>query len=243
MRVPFPWVIALTCVVACTGAGPDEGESADGLRGGFHGEKRLDPSVCDPAREDFTLASTNPWFPIDVGRVWEYEGEEDGETVELRITVLDETETVAGVTTRVIEEREWIDGALVEVSRNFFAATEEGTVCYFGEDVDIYEDGVVVSHEGAWRADEPGNAPGIIMPAEPWPGVRFQMELAPGIAEDEGRVVGSGPVTVPAGTFEDTIRVREHNPLDGGTDFKVYAYGVGLIVDGPAELVESSLTE
>jgi hypothetical protein len=126
---------------------------------------------------------------------------------------------------------------LIEVSRNFFAQTQDGTVCYFGETVDIYEDGEIVSHEGAWRADAAGNAPGILMPAAPSSGMSFQQEVAPGVAEDEAQIVGTGTVTVPAGTFTDTIRVREFNPLDQDKGYKIYARGVGLIVDGPLELV------
>ena len=65
------------------------------------------------------------------------------------ITVLDETKTVAGVETRVIEEREEENGKLKEVSRNFFAICKEhGDVFYFGEEVDDYEDGKIVRHSG-----------------------------------------------------------------------------------------------
>jgi len=142
-----------------------------------------------------------------------------------------------------VQEREWNDGELVEISRNFFAETREGTVCYFGEDVDIYEDGEVVSHEGAWRADAPGNAPGIIMPAHPRPGMTFDMEHAPGIAEDAGRIVGSGPVRVPVGVFREAIRVRETNRLDGEVDFKQFAEDVGLVVDGSVRLVRFQVVD
>lgn len=234
--------VGLAVVLACGGATAIEETSvASELQEGKPQEKKLDASLlCDPSRTDFTLDSTSSYFPLDVGHTWEYEGVEDDGELSLVITVLPITEIVAGVTTRVVEERETLDGELVEVSLNYYAATEEGTVCYFGEAVDIYEDGAVVSHEGAWRAGDPGNAPGIIMPPEPSAGVRFQMELAPGIAEDEGMIVGTGPVTVPAGTFDETIRVREFNPLDGGKGFKVFARDVGLVVDGPAELVSHS---
>jgi hypothetical protein len=114
--------------------------------------------------------------------------------------------------------------------------TQDGTVCYFGEEVDIYEGGVVVSHEGAWRADDDGNAPGIFMPADPQVGMTYQQEVAPGVAEDRATIVRRGSFTVPAGTFADTITVRDFNPLDGSRTTKVYARGVGLIADGPLEL-------
>jgi hypothetical protein len=43
---------------------------------------------------------------------------------------------------------------------------------------------------------------------------------------------------VPAGTFANTITVRDFNPLDGSRGTKVYAPSVGLIVDGPLALID-----
>lgn len=184
--------------------------------------------------------------------MWVYSGKEQGQTIGLQITVLGKTERFYSgqdkVTTRVVEELEWedadgdgvVDGDefVIEVSRNYYAQTEQGTVCYFGEDVDIFNEDGTVTHEGAWRADDPGNAPGIFMAAEPEVGMTFAQESAPGIAEDEATILRSGrTVTVPAGSFTDTITVRDLNPLDGGKGTKVYARGVGLIEDGPLQLV------
>lgn len=199
----------------------------------------LDIAVCAPSAGPFTLAIDNEFFPLPLGHFLLLEGEEDGAELQVLITVLDETETVAGVVTRVVEERETEDGELVEVSRNFFAQAPDGTVCYFGEDVDIYEDGAIVSHDGAWRADGVTNLPGIMMPADPKLGDRFMQEFAPGVAEDRGWIVGVGERTkVPAGTFTDTLSITEDSPLDAGiSSEKVYAAGIGLIVDEPVELV------
>lgn len=212
----------------------------------------LDPALCAPGENTFSTTIDNTYFPLPVGQRWVYQGKEGGETIGLRITVLDATETFyngrRSVTTRVVEELEWVDEnangivdpgePLIEVSRNFFAQTQDGTVCYFGETVDIYEGGVVVSHEGSWRADARGNAPGIFMPASPEPGMTFQQELAPGVAEDQATIVRIGKtVTVPAGTFENTLLVRDFNPLDGSRGTKIYAPDVGLINDGPLDLI------
>jgi hypothetical protein len=202
--------------------------------------------LCDPAKHTFSPVVTNAYFPLPVGRVWVYSGKEQGESVELQITVLDATEKFSfgggqNVTTRVVEEVEWADtnangvidspDELIEVSLNYFAQTEEGTVCYFGENVDIYENGVVDSHEGAWRADGrkglPGTAPGIFMPAAPEPGMTFQQEVAPGVAEDLATITHVG---------KTTITVRDFNPLDGSTGTKVYERSIGLIQDGPLRL-------
>jgi hypothetical protein len=209
----------------------------------------LDPSLCAPVINRFTLRIDNPYFPLQEEQRSVLQGEEDGELIGLRITVLEKTAAFYGGTirTRVVEELEWVDEngngrvngreELIEVSRNYFAQTSGGTVCYFGEDVDIYEGGVLVSHQGSWRADAPGNAPGIFMPADPKPGMEFAQEIAPGIAEDRATIVGFETVTVPAGTFPNALHVTDVNPLDGSTSDKYYGRGVGLVLDDPLELV------
>jgi hypothetical protein len=199
--------------------------------------KKLSIARCAPGRSGFTLVSTNPYFPLDVGRQLILTGEEDGEAVVLHVTVLDRTRTIAGVTTRVVEEREFHDGELAEVSWNYHVQASDGTICYYGEDEDAYEDGGI-SHEGTWCADQPGNQAGVFMPADPTPGTKYQNEVAPGIAEDEAKIVGIGPVTVPFGTFTNTIRIREFDPLTAEKDHKVYAAGVGVIIDGTLSLTE-----
>jgi hypothetical protein len=212
----------------------------------------LDPALCAP-NQSFTLNITNAFLPLSpVGRQWVLVGEDRGESLGFQLTVLAATRTFnfgrgVKVTTRVVEEREWADAngngvldsgeALIEVSLNYFAQAPDGTVCYFGETVDIYENGVVVSHSGSWLATDPGSAPGIFMPAVPTVNMTFQQEFAPGVAEDQAKIVGSGPVTVAAGTFSDTIRVQELNPIDADKGDKVYARDVGLIMDGTLGLV------
>lgn len=194
-------------------------------------------AVCDPDAGPFSLTIDNEFFPLPVGHQLVLDGDDGGAALHLEITVLDETEVVAGVTTRVVEERESEDGELVEISRNFFAQAPDGTVCYFGEDVDIYEGGEIVSHDGAWRAGG-DNRPGIIMPAAPAVGDTYFQEVAPGVAEDHAEVVALGePITVPAGTFDDTLETREGTPLEPGHfDTKVYVSGIGLVVDAAARL-------
>jgi hypothetical protein len=225
---------------------------APSISTGAQDAAQLDPALCAPTSQNtFSLAIDNPYFPLPVGQQWVYTGNEQGETIGLQITVFDQTEDFRfgsrRITTRVVEEVEWLDAnadgvidegeELIEVSRNYFAQTQDGTVCYFGEDVDIYENGVIVSHEGAWRADDPGNAPGIFMPAEPQVGMTFQQEIAPGVAEDTATILKFGKVKVPAGTFTDAMTVRDFNPLDGSRGTKVYAPGVGLVVDDRLTLI------
>lgn len=203
-----------------------------------------DPGFTDEFLiERCTFASTgrNPYLVLDPGFRLVLEGEDEGEEIELIISVLDETEVIDGVTTRVVEERESAGGELVEVSRNFLAfCVETGSVFYFGEDVDIYAGGVVVSHDGAWRAGENDASPGILMPGTILLGARYYQEIAPGIALDRGENVAIDlDVETEAGSFDGCLRVDETSPLEPGhVSTKVYAPGIGLIADDVLELVE-----
>jgi hypothetical protein len=188
----------------------------------------------------FVSRGSNPYFILQPGFKLILEGEEDGELVRLEITVLDQTRVVAGVTTRIVEERETHGGELVEVSRNFFAICRPtNNVFYFGEDVDIYENGVVVSHEGAWRAGVNGARPGIIMPGTQLIGARYFQEIAPNVALDRAEILSvTGTLTTPAGSFTKVLITEETTPLEpNAREVKQYAPWVGLIQDGPLHLV------
>src|SRR3546814_912967 len=107
--------------------------------------------------EDCELSSSgsNDYFFLMPGYKLTLEGEEDEESIQLVMTVLNETKMVDGIETRVVEERESEDGELIEISRNYFAmCTETKDIFYFGEEVDIYEGGEVVGHEGEWLAGQ-----------------------------------------------------------------------------------------
>lgn len=229
----------LLSTVVWIGCGDDAetGGGGGGAAAECSPEGGLDTSVCNPQSGVFSLTIDNPFFPLKVGDLRVYDGMEDGAVLHLEIEVLDQTEVVAGVTTRVVEEREYEDGVVVEISRNFFAQAADGTVCYFGEGVDIYEGGQIASHDGAWRA-EGSNLPGIIMPPNPAVGMKFVQEVAPGVAEDQATIVRAGEtVTVPLGTYTDTIETDECTPLEPGhISEKSYARGVGLLVDAEVSL-------
>ena len=185
--------------------------------------RALDRSVCDPANGPFSLTIDNEFFPLPVGMVQVLEDPAS----KVQISVLDQTETVAGVVTRVVEEREWENGVLVEVSYNFFVQAPDGSVCYYGEEVDDYKNGKVVGHAGAWRAGVDQNKPGIIMPAQPVVGQIYQQEIAPGVAMDQAEHVAMGQsFMTPAGTFNNVLLVKETAPST-----KRYQQGIGLIFD------------
>jgi hypothetical protein len=191
---------------------------------------RFDPPPCA-----WSSRGKNDYFILEPGDQAVFEGHEGAASIHLEITVLNDTRKVAGVETRIVEERETHNGELVEVSRNFFAVCgPTNDVFYFGEDVDIYKSGKVIDHEGSWTAGEAGARAGLFMPSRPLLGARFYQELAPKVAMDRIEILSdSESLKTPAGEFHDCVKTEETTPLEPGvTDYKVYARGVGMIQDG-----------
>jgi len=193
-----------------------------------------------PQAEAMSATGRNRFFILEPGHQRVYQGKEGRKTVDLVITVLNETKQVAGVETRVVEERESADGKLVEVSLNYFAiGAATKNVYYFGEDVDMYKNGKVVSHEGAWLAGVNGAKHGIAMPVENKVGDKYYQEQAPKVALDRAETVSlTEKVKTPAGTFENCLRVKETTPLEPGVGYKLYAPEIGLVQDGVVKLVK-----
>jgi hypothetical protein len=198
----------------------------------------------------FTPRGANPYFILRPGYRLVLEGTQDGETTRVVITVLRRTERLVlpgrgVVNAAVVEERESVDGELVEVSRNLFAiCNRTNDVFYFGEAVDIFNPDGTVSHEGSWRAGEPDEdglaKPGMIMPGTFLLGSRYFQEQADGIAMDRAEHVEMGlDVTTHAGTFAECVKVVETTPLEPGAEtVKVYCPGVGLVMDSGVTLVD-----
>jgi len=191
----------------------------------------------DVDKRDFVSVGANDFFRLEPGYVLTLEKGK----VRLVITVLDETKLVDGVETRVVEERESKGGALVEISRNYFAfnAADRG-VYYFGEEVDIYKNGQVVAHEGAWESGKNRARFGLMIPGRPVVGARFYQEVAPGVAMDRAEVVSlDASIKTPAGVFKGCLKFIETTPIEPfARQSKIYAPGVGLVKDGSLLLVE-----
>lgn len=191
--------------------------------------------------ENFTSIGKNDYFILEPGYQHAYEGTEDGMPAKLIITVLEKTKKIDGVETRIIEERESAGGKLTEVSRNYYAVDKtNNNVYYFGEEVDIYKNGKVVDHEGAWQSGKDGAHYGLFMPAKPEVGQKYYQELAPEKAMDRFEVKSvSEQMKVPAGEFTGCLKTEETSPLEPKvTEAKYYAPGVGLIIDGGLKLVK-----
>ena len=210
----------------------------------FSSRTAADPARTDSRKwtENFNLPACNwsstgrnDFFILEPGYQQILEHGRGKDAMRLEITVLDETRTVAGVETRVIEERESRNGEMIEISRNYFAVCRPSNdVFYFGEDVDMYKDGKVSSHEGSWIAEKGGAKAGLFMPARPLLGARFYQEVAPGIAMDRVEIASdTESLKTPAAEFHDAVKAEETTPLEPGVKgYKTFARGVGIIRDG-----------
>lgn len=129
------------------------------------------------------------------------------------------------------------DGEIVEISKNYFAQADDGTVYYFGETVDNYEDGVIVDHDGSWLVGGPGpgdpaetataDAPAVFMPGTPQVGDVWKPEDLPddGIEEFVTAIQFQKKLTTPYGTLDDVLEVEEETP---DIERKWYAVGIGF---------------
>jgi hypothetical protein len=185
-----------------------------------------DPLI-NPA--DFVPDINNKYFTLKPGTKFTYQDKRGIERIEL--TVTNETKNLMGVTTRAVRVTEWRNGALKEDTTDWYAQDKAGNVWYFGESVNNYKDGKLISHTGSWEAGLKGAKPGIIMRADPKVGDTYRQEYYKGHAEDMGTVVATDKkITVPYGTFEKCVRIKDSSPLSVLAEYKYYCPGVAFLV-------------
>lgn len=211
------------------------GLAACGGNGG--GEETTLPQGSEEVSIDpveFTTEIDNPHWPMTPGSRWVYR-ETDGEgTVQrVEVTVTGRTKRIAnGVEARVVHDIVTEDGEPVEVTDDWYAQDSEGNIWYMGEDTTEYENGKPVSTAGSFEAGIDGAQPGIIMPANPEPGLSYRQEYYEGEAEDKGEIVSlDAQAEVPAGHYRDALMTQDTNPLEPKVlEFKFYARGVGPVL-------------
>jgi hypothetical protein len=197
------------------------------------------PTVPGPRFTEPTVID-NPFYPLSSFQECTYEGREGGADVRGIRTRLDRTERITwqgrSVDAVVIRHREFEDEELIEETLDYFAQSDDGAVYYLGEDVDTYENGVVVDHHGQWRVGRETEVPGVIMAAEPTEGTWFRPEDVPPITLEQDIVIREGQsLTVAGGSYDDVIVVREILAPDGDVEFKYYARGTGVIREEPPD--------
>jgi hypothetical protein len=212
----------------CSEAGGSNGEAAD---------PPTDAGHYDPVLFGAGEAATNELYPLRPGTKLFYRGSsvEDGERLHhtVEIVVTDLVKVVDGVPNRVVWERDYTEGELVETELALFATDRHGNVWHMGEYPEEYEEGELVGNP-AWVHGLAGACAGITIPGEPQTGTPgYAQGYAPPPIEwvDRGRVYKTADRTcVPAGCYDGVavIEESEYGVPDAFQD-KHYAPGVGVV--------------
>ncbi len=163
--------------------------------------------------------------------VYEAQTEDGFERIEIMVPGW--TREVMGVEALVFWDRVYLDGELIEDTRDYLAQHKKtGDVWYFGEHVDNYEDGKLKDHAGAWIAGIDGAKPGIWIKGNHKVGDSYRQEYYKGEAEDMRDIVAVGEtVTTKLGTYTDCIKMYDWTPLDPESkEHKYYCPEVGGMV-------------
>jgi len=100
---------------------------------------------------------TNAWFPLRPGTVLRYEGTDEGVPVKDVLSVTSKTRAVAGGRARVVHDRVFKHGRVVEDTLDYYAQDGAGNVWYFGEATkELNARGRVMTREGSWEDGENG---------------------------------------------------------------------------------------
>jgi hypothetical protein len=201
-----------------------------------------DPVFSEPLEID------NLYFPVDPGSVKVFSGKDDGKRITLVENHLAETRDFEWngqtVSCRIIETLKFESGQLIEKERGFFAQDVNGVVWNFGEteedeeeddDDDEDEDepnGWVVGQVSASDPEDVASVerPTIMMVSVPERGDFWTVEDVPGhwfvtfLVRD-----AASRTRVPAGRYENCMKIREDNVHDGDIETAWFAPGVGLV--------------
>lgn len=217
---------------ACGGDDEASGDNAASSAGGL--PQGSEPVELDPS--EFTTEIDNPYWPMPVGTRWVYDeiDNETGETQRVVVTVTDRTKRIAnGVEARVVRDVvSDASGDPVEITDDWYAQDAEGNIWYLGEDTAEYENGRVTTRAGSFEAGVDGAQAGVIMPANPAPGLAYRQEYYEGEAEDEAVVLSLDEmVTGPTGHYTGVLMTKDLVPLEPKvSEHKFYARGIGPVL-------------
>jgi len=184
------------------------------------------PAVVDPSR--FVANVDHSFFPVVPGRLWVYEGEDEGRPLIEEVRSLHDHRSILGVACTALEERTYVDGVLVDVSTEWFAQDDQGNVWKFGEESFESDGSELVPADDSWIARPLGPRPWMAFPAHPREGEVF-VGYRPG-GSDTHRIASlAATAVVPAGTFENCIEIIENPDDPDDSDILLYAPGVGRV--------------
>jgi hypothetical protein len=224
--------LALVLLTACGGEDSSSTSPQTGTTAGEPASSTLpqggEPVELDPA--DFTTEIDNPYWPMAPGSRWVYrETDAEGTVQRVEVTVTNRKETITGIDVLVVHDQVTEDGELIEDTFDWYAQDADGNVWYMGEDTTEYENGKPKTKEGSWEHGVDGAQAGIIVPANPVPGLAYREEYYKGHAEDVAEVLSvNAHVQVP---FDNLFQTRNTTPLEPDlVEEKFYARGIGVVL-------------
>jgi len=196
--------------------------------------EKLGPAPYDPVIDPANFVGTidNPYFPLQPGTTFIYEGQMPDGFEHDEFAVTHNTRVILGVTCVEIHDSVFTDGALTEDTLDWFAQDRDGNVWYFGENTHELEDGLIATIAGTFMGGVSGDKPGIIMKAHPAVGDFYRQEFSLNNAEDFAQTLSLNEVvTVHGRTFNHCLKSEETTPLEPDLlEDKFYAPGVGNIL-------------
>jgi hypothetical protein len=185
--------------------------------------------TIDPA--NFVATIDNPYFPLQPGTAFHYEGTKDGTQQTDDMVVTTESKQILGVTCTVVQDTVSEEGKPVEQTFDWYAQDNEGNVWYMGEDSLEMHNGRLERASDSWESGVNGAKPGIIMPGNPKPDAVYRQEYyPPGEAVDQAHVLNlDGSQTVPYGSFTGLLTTEEWSPVEPQIERKFYAADLGEV--------------
>jgi hypothetical protein len=188
-----------------------------------------EPVQLDPA--NFVAVVDDPYWPMKPGTKWVYrETNAEGGRLDIEVTVTDKTKTVMGIRAVVVHDVASSGGKIVEDTFDWYAQDTAGNVWYLGEDTTTFDHGTT-SKEGSWEAGVDGGQAGVILPADPRPGMKFRQEYYKGHAEDRVEILAvDAHSQVPFGSFDHVLNTQDTTPLEPDLiEQKYYAKSIGPV--------------
>jgi hypothetical protein len=185
----------------------------------------------------------NKWNPLPPGTQFIFEGRSNRGHGRLPhrvvLTVTDLTKVIDGVRARVLWDRDYNGGKLLEGELAFHAQDDDGNVWNLGEYPEEYdEQGKLEGAPDTWITGVDGAKAGVLMRADPKVGTpSYHQGLVPAIKfADRATVYKTGQRNcVPNGCYDNVLVTDETNPVEpaDGHQLKYYAPGVGNIRAAP----------
>jgi hypothetical protein len=230
-------ILAVACCALMLGAcGDDESGSSEqttATNAGSALPRGSEPVELDPA--DFTTEIDNPYWPISLGKRWVFTSSDE----RIVVTRTNRKKKVAAIDAVVLTDVVTSNdgGDYVEITEDWYAQDKDGNVWYLGEATKEYENGKVASTKGSWEHGVNGAYAGIMIPADPKPGLVYRQEYYKGEAEDQAKVVRlDAKGRVPFGAFENALETEDTTPLEPDVvERKFYARHVGPVLRTTAE--------